>query len=84
MSDSHIELGTKVRDTVTGFEGTAVARCEYFNGCVQYGVLPKAKEAGAMPDAVYIDWQRLEVVGKPKVPRRTSLTGGPQRDAPTW
>lgn len=77
-----IALGAKVRDRLTGFEGVATARCEYITGCVQYGVLPMVKADGGYPDAVYIDEQRLEVIGAP-MPQASRPTGGPQRDAPS-
>lgn len=58
-----VKLGSLVRDQVTGLEGIATSRTEYLNGCVQYGVSPKAKEDGTLPDAMGFDWQRVEVVG---------------------
>jgi hypothetical protein len=77
-----IRLGMKVRDVVTGFEGIVIARCEYLNGCLQYGVAPKQKKGETtMPDSIYIDFQRLEVVGDGVAPK-DSRTGGTQRDAP--
>lgn len=38
-----IKLGDKVRDKISGYEGIAVARCEFINGCVQYTVARKLK-----------------------------------------
>ncbi|MDR1347825.1 MAG: hypothetical protein LBJ63_05255 [Prevotellaceae bacterium] len=57
-----IKLGQKVRDMVTGFEGIAIARIEYLNGCIQYCVKPQSQK-GEMPESEYIDHQQLEVVG---------------------
>ena len=78
MELSQIILGSKVRDRVTAFEGTAISRITYINGCVQYGVLPKVKEDGKYPETQYIDWQRLQALEEPP----GAATGGPQRDAP--
>lgn len=76
-----IILGSKVRDQITGFEGTCTSRVEYITGCVQYGVLPGVKADGAYPNAEYIDEQRLIVIGAP-IAQASRPTGGPQRDAP--
>lgn len=83
-----VRLGQKVRDKITGFEGTAIARCEYLTGCVQFGVVPASAD-GKMPDCAYIDEMRLEVLQAPVglgevvelEPR--AAAGGPQRDAPS-
>lgn len=82
MDKQKIQLGEKVRDRLTGFEGRATSRVEYITGCVQYGVLPMAKGDGSYPDAVYIDEQRLEVI-EPAIAQASRPTGGPMRDAPT-
>ena len=76
-----IELGNKVRDKVTGFEGIAIAKIEYINGCIQFCVKPKVKEDGKMPDGEYIDVDDLEIVYKGIIIEADS-TGGPQRDYP--
>ena len=76
-----IELGNKVRDKVTGFEGIATAKIEYINGCIQFCVKPKVKEDGKMPDGEYIDVDELEIVDKGIIIEADS-TGGPQRDCP--
>jgi len=62
MSDE-IELGTKVKDLVTGLTGIATSRLEYLNGCVQIAVSPLANE-GKVPDSVWIDHQQLVCIGR--------------------
>ena len=57
-----IELGQKVRDRVTGFEGVATSKVEYLNGCVQYCVKPRVGEDNKMVDGEYVDVQQLEVI----------------------
>lgn len=75
-----IKLGQQVRDVVTGYEGIAVAKVEYINGCVQFAVQPKATD-GKLPESNYIDHQRLETIGAgPAMP--SSDTGGVMRDVP--
>lgn len=77
-----IELGSKVRDIVTGFEGIASSRIEYLNGCIQYGVKPKvSKGATKIEDTEYIDEGQLEVIGN-GVNVSKSYTGGYMPDAP--
>lgn len=55
-------LGSKVRDSVTGFEGVATAKHEYLNGCVRYSVEPPIGYDGKLPEAQTFDVQRLVVV----------------------
>lgn len=58
-----IKLGSKVRCKLSGLEGIAVHRTEFINGCVQYGVLPKATDNKPIDD-VGVDEQSLEVIKK--------------------
>ena len=59
-----IELGQKVKDRITGYEGIAIARLEYISGCIQYCVKPnKLDEKGKIIEGEYIDVGQLEIVG---------------------
>jgi hypothetical protein len=71
-----IELGSKVRDQVSGFEGIATSRCEFINGCIQYGIRPTVGADGKIPDTQYLDEQHLVVIG-PGVIATPRPTGGP-------
>lgn len=73
-----IILGSVVKDEVTGFTGTAVARVEYLNGCVQYEVRPRMnpKKPGEMFETCWIDEQQLKVTKRRLVTNRKP-TGGP-------
>ena len=71
-----IKLGDKVRDIHTGFEGVAVAKTEFINGCIQYNILPKCKEKGKMPEDIGIDSQSLEVIPTKKKKIIKKETGG--------
>ncbi|NEU67926.1 hypothetical protein [Spirosoma agri] len=55
------KLGQKLRCKVTGFEGIAIVKCEYINGCVQYCLKPPAKD-GKMLEGEYVDQQQLEII----------------------
>lgn len=57
-----IRLGDKVRDLITGYEGIVVAKIEYPNGCIQFGVKARVKEA-AIKEAEYIDEDQLKRIG---------------------
>jgi len=82
-----IELGNKVRDNITGFEGIVVARTEWINGCIRFHVQPeKLTKDGKIIDDEWFDAQRLVVVSKakPKVSKDSvAKAGGPQKD-PSW
>lgn len=61
------ELGTKVREKITGFTGVITSRIDYLTGCNQYCVLPKCKEEGVYPEGQYFDEERLEVLNEEKL-----------------
>lgn len=77
------DLGKKMRDKVTGYEGIAVAKIQYLNGCVQYCVKPTVSEDGKMPEGEYIDIHQLDIVDD-GVNVKPSETGGPQPDRPKF
>jgi hypothetical protein len=70
-------LGEELKDTVTGFQGIAIDRTTYLNGCVHYTVQPQkqklgflAKLLGEPPRGTHFDYKRLrkvsDGVAKPK------------------
>jgi len=77
-----MKLGDKLKDKVTGFEGIAVAKIEYLNGCCQYCIKPQMHTSGKMPNGEYIDVQQLEVVKSDSVIVEAKETGGDHPDAP--
>jgi len=79
-----IELGDKVKDKYSGFTGIAVARTEFINGCVQYGVVSRVTKDNKEPVEMGIDEDSLEVISKKKSikKRASSITGGATRKAP--
>jgi hypothetical protein len=89
-----IELGDRVRDPVTGFEGIANAVTTWMNGCIRIAIQPeKLDKDGKVPDDRYFDQGQLRVVKKrvhapvtltvseiaPRVETRRS-NGGPERE----
>ncbi len=80
-----IELGDRVKDIYTGFEGTAVCRTTWLHGCDRIGIEPTDLDKdGAVKAAQYFDEQRVELVERmaPKVANvsTTEKTGGPRPD----
>ena len=59
-----IELGDKVKDLVTGFEGIAVGKATYLTGCDQIVVDPGCDEKGVPKETFTFDINRLEVLEK--------------------
>jgi hypothetical protein len=58
----HDTIGRKVTDRITGFCGTAIARCEYMTGCNQILVQPECSEGSwKKPESEWFDEQRLDV-----------------------
>lgn len=80
----HPLMDKRVRDRVTGFEGTVTARYEFHNGCVQYLVVGSAKKDGdKAPDDVF-DEQRLVMQnphGKGEIAVEDFITGAAEADA---
>lgn len=77
-----IGLGSKVRDKVTGFEGIAIAKVEYLNGCIQYCIKPRAQEDGKMPVGEYIDISQLLEITEDVVVTGMEPSGGLMPDTP--
>lgn len=77
-----IELGTKVRDRVSGVQGIAVARTEWLNGCTRVTVQPQELKDGQPVETTTVDEPQLEVVGRKHPLREGRLlgTGGPKDD----
>lgn len=86
-----INLGDKVRDTVTGLEGIVTSRSEFLNGCIRVGIQPQEVKDGKPADSVWVDEPQCEVVKAAVVEGfgdrlkaaagRLMRTGGPREDA---
>ena len=72
-----IELGDKVRDTITGYSGICVAITKWLHGCKRIGIQPTELDKDGKPKPVEIfDEPQVEVI-KAKVQPTTGRTGGP-------
>jgi hypothetical protein len=79
-----IELGSKVRDKVTGFEGIAIGETRWLHGCLRYTVQPQEldKDGNQKATASFDEPQLIVLAGpaKTKVQATASeqrKTGGP-------
>lgn len=76
-----IELGTIVKDRVTGVVGVAENRATFMYGCDRYCVQPRIKDDGTIPDSVMLDEPQLEILDEtpvmpaPAEPRQLVLLG---------
>ena len=61
LETSGIELGDRVKDVVTEFEGIAVMMVVHLNGCIRFGVQPGVDKDGKDRDCGYFDHMQLEV-----------------------
>lgn len=72
--DMGIKLGTKVKDPITGFEGTAMARTVYLHGCARVAVQGPLDKDGKVPGWVHFD--ELQLLSLPS----DESKGGPRQD----
>ena len=84
MTPFKYELGTILKDAVTGFEGVAMGRTQYFTGCNHYGLAArKLTEKGELGDWQWLDESRLSPTGKKKVVfEGAKPSSGPHPNAP--
>lgn len=74
------ELGDEVDDEITDFKGTVTSKSEFINGCVQYGVQPRAlAKDGDMVKPRLVDCQRLVLRGRRVGRVQPQPGGGPER-----
>jgi len=73
-----IDLGAKVKDTITGFSGIVVCLSRWLNGCVRVTVQPQQlKKDGEPKESHTFDTEQLELMtGGVKL--QTRPTGGPK------
>lgn len=55
-----IKLGDKVKDPITGFEGTATAKTEWLYGCSRIAVQAQIDKDGKVPGLEWFDELQLE------------------------
>lgn len=76
-----IKLGQNAKDKITGFEGVAIAKTEWFYGCIRYGLQGrKVKDDGTIADAQWFDEDQL--IGIEQVEERKETDNGGARLIP--
>lgn len=78
-----IQLGQRVRDTVSGFEGVVVCRAEWLNGCIRFSVQARVDKDGKLPELQWIDEPQCEALEDPPATnpiRQPQRMGGPRND----
>lgn len=87
MKNDQVELGDRVKDTISGLVGIAVAKTEWLNHCVRVAIQPEKVKDGKPAESVYLDIEQLVVVKKAvvKVDKSTPAASRPNgpRDNPT-
>ncbi len=79
-----IELGDKVKDTVTDLKGMAIAKANYLNGCIQFLVQPRGLKEKEIIKSEWIDEGQLVVLARPseQVDKNETGPGGGIRSHP--
>lgn len=72
-----INLGDKVKDTITGFEGVIISKVIHINGCVRYEVKPQGLKDGKTIESEWIDETQIIVKSKAKTRKEDKEPGGP-------
>jgi hypothetical protein len=83
MLKTKFKNGDKVRDEVSGLEGTITCVAVYMNGCIRYNVQPGLDEEGHYQDGEAIDEQQLILI-KPKKAKKTERPGGDRPFLPKY
>lgn len=79
-----INLGDRVRDRISGFEGIVSAKSEYLNGCVRILVDPESLEdSGKLIKGAWFDDVQIELVEKSVLEIEGRPNGGPSRSDPS-
>lgn len=82
-AEPRLVLGSKVRDSLTGFSGIATARTEWLYGCARIAIEPTELKDGKPIEPQWFDEQRVELIReqRPQISEISRATsGGPQAD----
>lgn len=81
MSSKKIELGDKVKDSVTGFSGIVIGRTVWLYGCSRMIVQPEGiTKEGKIYESQSFDEPQLLLVKPAKVKEGSHNTGGPRKE----
>jgi hypothetical protein len=81
-SETKVEKGWKVKDSITGFTGIVTCKLDYLNGCVRIEVTPQTNnpETGMPLDPLVFDEPQLIVLDTfdESKPKKEKPLGGPR------
>ena len=72
-------LGDKIRDKITSFEGIVIGRHQWINNCNTYSVKPQTLKDGAPQEAHSFDEPQIDLVEEKAISDINRKTGGPER-----
>lgn len=79
-----VQNGDRVKDAVTGYEGTVVARTEYLNQCVRVQIQAQALQPTGIPvESIHVDEDQVYILevaaNRPdlRIVDKPQATGGP-------
>jgi len=78
-----VTLGDKVKDSVSGFKGVAVARHLYLQGCSRISIQPEVDKEGKLPELQTFDEPLLVSIKKSKFGVEKDEVGGPEKYSDT-
>lgn len=70
-----IEMGDRVKDTLSGFTGVVIARSEHMTGCNQLYVLPVSDKDNEVKEGHWFDVERIEKIEAAVIEVKPRLTG---------
>lgn len=73
-------MGDEVKDTITGFKGTVIARTQWITGCDRLTLQPKMGKDGKLPESNSFDEGVLVLIKAKKRARATTRLGGPRQE----
>ncbi len=78
MKFEKVSLGDKVKDVITGYQGTVIAKTEWMNGCHRVTVQSEGlKEDGSARESHHCDVQQIELLEESELPK-SKRSGGPR------
>lgn len=81
MSDFKFNLGSVLKDKITGFTGVVTSRTQWLNACNVYGLQPQKLNEGKVADRGHFDEPQLEVIEE-NVFKPKRATGGAASSTP--
>jgi hypothetical protein len=80
VSAFKIELGSQVKDKITGYKGMVIGRTEWLYGCRRYTLQAQELKDGKPVEHIACDEDAIEVLEQAE-PHVLKETGGPRDDA---